>query len=337
MPHNLGLWSPSSMEPVAEVLSSLFSSTAVNERHGDHMNPTSYSVCDPAQNVTRWDSHIAFDPLRTLWPTPSDRRPLFPLADQESGTLWHHSLTQFSVHPSAYSSHSGYSSLSDGENVTGPSIPHYPPYPSFSPTSPHFSSHPTSTGLLESDPRSHLAFYNVPRWDSAHLSLSRRRRAARAIEYDGLWIDEEELLKGLTEPDGKLIVHQCRWEEDHSPCPLWIRCDKSSINAHIQKWHGGKPGGDKFQVDCRWSTCDKTMLKESIARHIVTIHLGEVWECQGCGKEIVRNDAYGRHAVRSGFAACRTSGALITYSVDAREIDARAALDSGGRLLYAGA
>ncbi|KAI9573252.1 hypothetical protein HD554DRAFT_1998555, partial [Boletus coccyginus] len=90
----------------------------------------------------------------------------------------------------------------------------------------------------------------------------------------------------------------CRWEEDRSPCGLWIRGDKPCINAHIQKWHGGKPGGDKFKVDCRWSACGKTMLKESIARHILTIHLGEMWECQGCRKKIVRNDAYGRHVAR---------------------------------------
>ena len=287
------------MESVAEVLSPSFPSTVMD---WGCVGPASCSAYDPGQNATHWHSHLAFDPLGALWPTPSDQRPLFPLVNQESSTLWHHSLAQLSVHPSVYSSHathSHYPSLPSDENVTEPSIPHSPPYRSFRPI------------------------------------LSRRRRAARAIEYDGLWIDEEELLKGLTEPDGKLIVHQCCWEEDNSPCPLWIRGDKSSINAHIQKWHGGKPGGDKFQVDCRWSACGKSMLKESIARHIVTTHLGEVWECQGCGKEVVRNDAYGRHAERSGFAACRASGALITYSVDAREIDARAALDSGGRLWYA--
>ena len=148
------------MEPVAEVFSSPFSSTVVNERH---MNSTSYSVYDPAQNVTHWDNHVTFDHLGTLWSTPSDRRPLFPLADQESGTLWHHSLTQFIIHPSAYSAHATHShhpSLSGDENVTEPSIPHSPPYRPFSPTSPHFSSHPTSTRFLKPDPRSHLAFYN---------------------------------------------------------------------------------------------------------------------------------------------------------------------------------
>ena len=129
------------MEPVAEVFSSPFSSTVVNERH---MNSTSYSVYDPAQNVTHWDNHVTFDHLGTLWSTPSDRRPLFPLADQESGTLWHHSLTQFIIHPSAYSAHATHShhpSLSGDENVTEPSIPHSPPYRPFSQL--HLTSVPT--------------------------------------------------------------------------------------------------------------------------------------------------------------------------------------------------
>jgi hypothetical protein len=326
------------MQPIAEVLSSPFSSIVTNERHGDHMSSVSYSAYDPGHHATHWDSHAAFGPPRTLWSTSPDRQPLFPHVDQEGGTLWQSFLDQSSAYPphacSSRGTHSHHPSLSNDKNLTEPSIPHSSPR-SFSPTLPHFGPYPPSKGFLETDHRPNLAFYRVPHWN--FTGSSRRRCAARAIEHDGLWVDEGELLKGLTEPDGKLTVHQCRWDEDHSPCLLWIRGDKSSINTHIQKWHGGEPGGDKLQVDCRWSACGKTMLKESIARHIVPVHLGEVWECQGCGKEIVRNDAYGRHAVRSGFDACRTSGALITYSVDARVIDARVALESGGRLRYAGA
>jgi hypothetical protein len=77
------------------------------------------------------------------------------------------------------------------------------------------------------------------------------------------------------------------------------------------------------------------MLKESIARHIVSVHMNEVWECQGCGKQISRNDAFGLHATRSDSEECRTSGALITYSSDARAIDARGALDNAGGVRYA--
>ena len=206
-------------------------------------------------------------------------------------------------------------------------------YQSFVATSLDIHPYLAPSGFPETGPRPPLGFYRAQRQHSA--GPSRRRCASRAIEYNGLWIDEQELRKALSEPNGKLIVHRCRWHEGYSPCGLWVTGDKSSINVHIQRWHGGTPGGDKLQTDCCWFGCGQTMLKESISRHIVTKHLEEVWECQGCGKELVRNDAYRRHAEKSSSAACRTSGAVISYSAGAQEIDARAALESGGRLRYA--
>ncbi|KIK84614.1 hypothetical protein PAXRUDRAFT_832004 [Paxillus rubicundulus Ve08.2h10] len=176
-----------------------------------------------------------------------------------------------------------------------------------------------------SNSRQYYGVY-LPQNDSTTTSR-RRKGPTRAIEYKGLRMDEEELLEGWMAPDGKITVHQCRWEQDLSPCHLWIKGDKSYINDHIQKWHGGKAGGDKLRVECRWSTCQKKMFKESIARHVVTCHLGEKWKCQGCREEIVRKDAYERHAIKEG---CRDAGALIMYYADARMIDARAALTEGG-------
>ncbi|KAF8557859.1 hypothetical protein OG21DRAFT_1504843 [Imleria badia] len=324
VPYNLGLWNPYDLQPVGEVLST----PAVNEGHGNHVMSVSYPAYDPGQNATQWDSHTAFDPLGTLWPTSSDRQLLFPLIEQGSSTL-HHCLDQSCAHPShACSSHATHSHYPCSE----PSIPLHTSYQSFSSTSLHFSPHPTPTGFLETISRSQPPFSRVHQ-----SSAGSAHHPACAIEYDGLWIDQEEFLQARMEPGGKLTVHQCRWEEDHSPCRLWIKGDKSYIKAHIQKWHGGKPGGDKLRVDCRWCACGKTMLKESVTRHIASIHLGEKWECQGCGKEFVRSDAYGLHAKRSDFDTCRTSGARITYSGDARVIDAHAALESGGRLRNAGA
>ncbi|KAG6382127.1 hypothetical protein JVT61DRAFT_770 [Boletus reticuloceps] len=309
------------MEPVAETQSIPWPPAGVKEMHGSHMMPASYPAYDLGQNVTP-----AFDPPRTLWRTLPDRP---PFVDQESGAPYGFLGQSSAPLTHACTPHATYSHYSGLE----PSIPlRLPSYQSSNSASRHFSPHLTSAGCLENS-HSNSAFYSVPRRKSS--GSSRPKRAARAIEYDGIWIDEEELLRGLTEPDGKLTVHQCHLEEDHSPCHLWITGGKSNINAHIQKWHGGEPGGDKLQADCRWSACGKTMLKESIARHIVTVHLEEMRECQGCGKEIVRNDVYKRHVMESDFDACRNLGALITYSGDARKIDARAALQGGGRLLYA--
>ncbi|KAN0081628.1 hypothetical protein V8E55_009252 [Tylopilus felleus] len=299
--HNLGLWIQSDQQPVAEVLSASCPPTAMGEGRGSYVMsiPCTARAYGSAQNLAHSESHATSDSHSTSWLTSADRQPLSPFVVDEISTL-RPLLDQSSTFP-------------------------------FHACSSHATSHPTSNGFLKTEPRSHL---RVLRLDSA--SPSRRRRAARAIEHDGVWVDEEELVKGLMEPDGKLTVHPCRWEQGRAPCHPWIRGDESSINAHIQKWHRGKPGGDKSRVDCRWSACGKTMRKDSIARHIVTKHLGEMWECQGCGKEIIRSDVYRQHVARSDFDACRTSGALVTYSADAREIDACAALEGAQRQMCAG-
>ena len=324
------------MQMVLEPWSTPFSPTAVDQTHTEHMTSASHSAYVPRPYRTQWDSHAEIDPPSRLWPNSSDslRHLELPLIEQEIHDSGHHHFYE----PNAYrslssSSHatcSHFPSAPDEQNVTNPFIPHHlPSHQSLSPFSPHWCPQTTSTGYLEPGSR----FRHIPPQDST--ISSRRRRCIRAVEYSGLWIDEEELLKGLMKPDGKLNVHQCRWEEGHSPCHLWIKGDKSSINAHIQKWHNGKSGGDKVEVGCLWSACGRTMLKVSIARHIVSIQLGEMWECLGCGKEITRNDTFGKHAVTSDFEPCRNAGALITYAADVRMIDVRAALDNGGRVRYA--
>ena len=220
-----------------------------------------------------------------------------------------------------------YQPRSNDQNISKPFTPHHDfLHQSFAPASPHWMTHPDSQSCSPIHPPT--------RQDST--GPARRRRPACAVEYKDIWIDEAELLQGLAAPDGNINVHPCRWDEDRSPCHLRVKGDKSCINVHIQKWHGGKPGGDKLKADCRWSGCGTTMLKESIARHVVSIHLGEMWGCKGCGKEIARNDAYGRHAMRSDLEVCRTSGALITYAADARVVNARVALDGRGKQRYAG-
>lgn len=322
------------MQIVPELLPAPSTPTAVKERHDDGMTLTSHSAYNPGPYGTYWDSHAAFDPPWTLCPTrnSSDRHLLPHSVEQDIRDPKDHLHDEPSAYRSlSHATYSHYQSASK-DHVADSFIPqHLPSNQSFRPSLPYWFPRPTPTGYLETDPRSRVM---LPQ-DS--IVSSRRRRGARAIEYGGLWIDEQELLEGLTEHNGQLNVHQCFWKEDRSPCHLWIKGDKSSINAHIQKWHRGRPGGEKLKADCRWFTCRKTILKESISRHILSIHLGETWKCQGCGKAIARKDVYVRHVERSDFEGCRTAGALITYSADVRVIDARAALDSGGSLRYADA
>ena len=294
----------------------------------DHFG-TSASHSAYQQGALAFRGLIGLNPSRTLSPHQSDRH---SFAHQDI----HRSRNQLLGYPSAYqylshTAHTHYPSASNDHSVTDPLFipPHLVHHQLSTPTFLH--SRTTSSGYIQ--PGLGLRF--APPQESP--APSRHRRGTRAIEYGGLWLDEKELFESLKKPDGELIVHQCLWEDDRSPCHLWVKCDKSCIHAHIQKWHGGKPGGDKLEVDCRWSTCAKTMLKESIARHVLSLHLGEMWECPGCAKRVTRKDAYGRHAAESELEACLTAGPLITYSVDVRVIDARAALNSGGRVRYADA
>ncbi|KAF8420750.1 hypothetical protein L210DRAFT_3766295 [Boletus edulis BED1] len=293
---------------------------------------TSHPACVLGPYGTYQDTQTAFNPFLTPRRNSPDRHMLSHLIEQDICNSGNYLLDQSSAYgPLSHATSSRYPGASSGQNqnVADSFSPCHPPLQSFSSFLPYPSSRSVSTGYPEPDP----CFPLVSPPDSS--ASSRRRRGACAIEYAGLWIDEEELFQGLTEPSGKLNLHQCLWEADRSPCHLWVKSDKSCINTHIQKWHKVRAGGDKLEVECHWSACGRTMLKESIARHILSIHLGEMWMCQACGKKIARKDVYRRHIVRSNFEGCRTAGAQITYSADVRVIDVRAALDSGGRLRYA--
>ena len=323
------------MHMVPEPFATIPSPTMVNETSCNDMTPTSHPTFHPNPNALLRDSHAASDPPRVVWSSSSDGQPPLSLVKSgipNPGRCLDEPNNNRPLPCSLPVMYSHFLGVPNDWGVAESFIPHrLPLHQSFSPSH-RFPHHQRSTESFAPDPR----FRFVPPQDST--ASSRRRGGARAIVYGGgLWLDEQELLMDLMEADGKLNVFQCRWEENRSPCHLWIKGDKSCISTHIQRWHGVKPGGEKLEVECRWSGCGAKMLKESIARHLVSKHLGEMWECLGCGKEAARYDVHRRHTLRSDLEACRTSGALIAYSADVRVIDARAVLDGGGGLRYAGA
>lgn len=305
-------------------------STMTVETHGNYTMPTPFSAYDLGRNDTHLDDYVGSSPCGTLQPAsyyPEKQLLLNPVSQGARDSGAHLYGDSNAYPPLRYYPLEVpfYYPTSSNQDTPGSFIPHHVPrHPSFSPSSPLWVTHQAS--------HSYSTIFPPQCLDPN--GTARRRQPARAVEYEGLWIDDEELSQGLLEPDGTLHVHQCRWEADQSPCHLWVKGDKSSINMHIQKWHGGKAGGDGPKIACSWSGCGMTMWRESIARHIVNIHLGETWECQGCGKGIARGDAYGRHAAKS--KVCQASGAVVTYC-DAKLVDARAALTSGGNVRYAAA
>ncbi|KAF9232222.1 hypothetical protein BU15DRAFT_67657 [Melanogaster broomeanus] len=96
-------------------------------------------------------------------------------------------------------------------------------------------------------------------------------------------------------------------------CGVWAIGTKAFIASHIRKWHT-KSREDRKGTKCQWDGCDaKGMLKDSISRHVVSVHLGEVFFCKECGEKSPRQDVYEQHIERS--EGCRVSGASVTYHI----------------------
>ncbi|KAF8420566.1 hypothetical protein L210DRAFT_3574491 [Boletus edulis BED1] len=155
----------------------------------------------------------------------------------------------------------------------------------------------------------------------------RRCQRACAINIEGLWIDRDDLHSGAGQGSGMISVHECQWAKSTNSCGMWIMGSRSRVGAHIRNWHRQRHADSK--VKCPWDECTtvEAMLKDSISRHIVTVHLGEGYHCLGCHQEFPRKDVYDKH-VENG-DVCRSTGAAIVYGTERREIDTRRALQRG--------
>ena len=108
----------------------------------------------------------------------------------------------------------------------------------------------------------------------------RRYRRACAIKIEGMWIDKEDLYTGAGQGNGMISVHECQWAKYNNPCGMWIIGSKSHIGAHIRRWHRQAHTEDS-KTYCLWDGCttNKVMLKDSINRRVVSVHLGEAFHC----------------------------------------------------------
>lgn len=97
---------------------------------------------------------------------------------------------------------------------------------------------------------------------------------------------------------------RCRWD---GGCLSVLTADRSEVMKHLQLHHGVKSGGDKGKMLCHWDGCGKEMQKESISRHIVTVHLSDKTKCGSCGKQFTRLDSKLRHLKVSKRKECRES------------------------------
>lgn len=148
---------------------------------------------------------------------------------------------------------------------------------------------------------------------------------------EGLWIDKEDLYASAGQGSGMISVHEYHWAKSSDPCGMWIIGSRSRIGARIRKWDISRYVDSR--VKCLWEGCNtsKAMVKDSINRHVVTVHLGEGFHCQGCNLVFSRKDMYDQHVANG--EACREAGAAIVYGTEYRVIDTRQALQRGGHAL----
>lgn len=96
-------------------------------------------------------------------------------------------------------------------------------------------------------------------------------------------------------PDHQTRILACQWVTNGAPCGKPIMGDRRNVVEHMQHSHGIKPGEEKFRQTCLWEGCRKILNKESLARHILTVHLKEKVYCAECGLYFAREDSLKRH------------------------------------------
>ncbi|KIJ65239.1 hypothetical protein HYDPIDRAFT_167489 [Hydnomerulius pinastri MD-312] len=104
---------------------------------------------------------------------------------------------------------------------------------------------------------------------------------------------------------GSSQTHKCLWSDNDEPCEEPVAGDRRDILWHLHAVHGVELRGDKLPQPCFWAHCLKTMNKESIARHILAVHLREGVECTGCGSTFAREDSLKRHIRSAQQKTCR--------------------------------
>ena len=184
-----------------------------------------------------------------------------------------------------------------------------------------FGSTKDVTNFVNDERQSLVVIYRPPEKKG---SGRRRSRRTSAINIEGLWVDKDDLFPGACHGSSMINVHECRWALSSNPCGMWIIGSRPHVGAHIRKWHTSQRHANTT-TECLWDGCQcARMRKDSINRHVVTVHLGEGFHCQGCDQEFPRKDVYNQHVEDN--QACRAAGAAMVYGTEPMMIDTRQAL-----------
>ncbi|KAF8546115.1 hypothetical protein OG21DRAFT_1586552 [Imleria badia] len=130
-------------------------------------------------------------------------------------------------------------------------------------------------------------------------SGGRRSQRACAINIEGMWIEKEDLNFGADHGSSMISVYECQWAASGNPCGMWIIPSRRSVGNHIRAT----------------KRCTKTRFN----CHVMTVHFGEAFHCQGCDQEFPRKDVYNQH-VEVG-ETCRVAGAAMIW--EAKQMPSR--------------
>ncbi|KAG8212954.1 hypothetical protein J3R82DRAFT_11320 [Butyriboletus roseoflavus] len=87
----------------------------------------------------------------------------------------------------------------------------------------------------------------------------------------------------------------CQWLTNGVLCGESVMPNRCSVVEHLQLFHRIKPGEEKARERCFWAHCGTELNKESLARHILTVHLKEKVYCAECRMLFAREDSLKRH------------------------------------------
>ncbi|KAF9219953.1 hypothetical protein BS17DRAFT_363923 [Gyrodon lividus] len=105
------------------------------------------------------------------------------------------------------------------------------------------------------------------------------------------------------------LMHECQWSHDGASCGTFLAGNKREIALHLRDADAiPLQGNTKKPQKCLWKGCRKTMHKESIARHILAVHMKETVHCARCKSSFARNDSLQRHLRGTGDRTCRGKG-----------------------------
>ncbi|KAJ8584899.1 hypothetical protein M405DRAFT_826034 [Rhizopogon salebrosus TDB-379] len=90
--------------------------------------------------------------------------------------------------------------------------------------------------------------------------------------------------------------------DDHFTCqwigPFGLPCNHifsgRGTSTHLLERHVIR-GPDDMPVRCAWIGCSEEVKKESICRHVQSIHLFIVYPCDTCGQSFSREYALNKH------------------------------------------